>query len=89
MSDFPFLATLSLVTLVAVVGIGFWQIRSVRRSQARRGEQPGNLTHHNLSADSDFVAPHARTLDEKAEVAARVRHPVGEAATAASERPAA
>lgn len=35
------LASLSIVTLVAVCGVGVWQWRRVRASERRRGETPG------------------------------------------------
>jgi cytochrome oxidase assembly protein ShyY1 len=34
---------LSFVTLVIVLGIGFWQLKRVRGSQAKRGEHPGGI----------------------------------------------
>ena len=43
MLDHPVIL-LSIVTLVAVLGLGLWQWLSVRASQARRGEKPGDVT---------------------------------------------
>ena len=43
MFDHPVII-LSIFTLTAVLAIGFWQWSSVRRSQAKRGETPGDVT---------------------------------------------
>lgn len=43
MDTVNFLAALALVTLVLVAGVGFWQLRRTRRSQARHGEKPGGI----------------------------------------------
>ncbi len=34
---------LSFVTLIIVLGVGFWQLKRVRASQAKRGEHPGGI----------------------------------------------
>lgn len=38
MANYELLTVLSFVTLAAVLGIGVWQYRSVRRKQERMGE---------------------------------------------------
>ena len=43
MFDLSLPALLSIVTLVAVLGFGFFQLRRVRASQARRHETPGGM----------------------------------------------
>ena len=43
MQNTPLLAALSLVTLIVVLGYGFFHLRKVRRSQAKRGEAPGGM----------------------------------------------
>ncbi len=34
---------LSFVTLIIVLGIGIWQLKRVRNSQAKRNEHPGGV----------------------------------------------
>ena len=34
---------LSFVTLIIVLGVGFWQLKRVRASQAKRNERPGGI----------------------------------------------
>jgi len=34
---------LSFVTLIIVLGVGFYQLKRVRQSQAKRGETPGGI----------------------------------------------
>jgi len=34
---------LSFVTLLIVLGLAIWQLRRVRKSQAKRGEHPGGV----------------------------------------------
>lgn len=43
MMDHP-LIILSFATLLVVLGFAVWQLRSVRHSQAKRGEVPGETT---------------------------------------------
>lgn len=46
MSDYGIIFWLIAFTLLAALLIGAYQLLSVRRSQARRGEQPGEATAH-------------------------------------------
>ena len=43
METFSLPVVLSFVTLIAVLGIGVWQFKRVRTSQAKRGEHPGGI----------------------------------------------
>ena len=43
MPQIPLLVWLSLFTLIVVLAIGFYQLKRVRNSQARRGETPGGI----------------------------------------------
>ena len=54
--DHPFLTALSLFTIVAVLAVGFWQLRSVRRSQARMGEKPGETKIESRELDARLAA---------------------------------
>lgn len=84
MSTHPFLAALSLFTLIAVVAYGLWEYRSVRRHQRRRNEPTGTLSHEHFTADAD-LAPDGVASD--AATAVRLPEPVGAAATRASRLP--
>ena len=57
MGNVPFLTALSMFTLVAVVALSVWQFRSIRRSQQRHGEKPGEVKTAHLPPDPDVVAP--------------------------------
>ena len=39
----PLLVWLSLITLIVVLALGFFQLKRVRASQAKRGETPGGI----------------------------------------------
>ena len=42
-NSFSLPVVLSFVTLLIVVGVGIWQLRRVRNSQAKRNEHPGGV----------------------------------------------
>ena len=56
MFDHPVIL-LSLFTLIAVAGIGIWQFGSVRRSQARHGETPGETTMTRHTSRDELMQP--------------------------------
>ncbi len=41
--SFSLPVVLSFVTLLIVLGVGVWQLKRVRNSQAKRGEHPGGI----------------------------------------------
>jgi hypothetical protein len=60
MATHPFLALLALFTLVAIALIVFWQQRSARHEQRRRGERPGE---HKIQAKNPATNMHGLPQD--------------------------